>query len=170
MNKEFTPISPLELSDNVFKLIGSDWTIITATDKDGAYNGMTASWGGLGILWNKPVCFCFIRPQRYTYEFAQRGDKLTLSFFDEKYRSALRLFGAKSGRDMDKAAAAGLTPVITKNGVYYEEARLVLSCKTVYSDMLKEDSFLDPSLLSNYKAGDFHRMYICEIVSALTAE
>ena len=27
---------------------------------------MTASWGGMGILWNKPVVFVFIRPQRFT--------------------------------------------------------------------------------------------------------
>lgn len=170
MKNEFKLISPDQLNDNTFKLIGTDWAILTATDKEGGYNGMTVSWGGLGILWNKPVFTCYIRPLRYTYGFAEGASALTLSFFDEKHRSALRLFGSKSGRNLDKAAAAGLSPVSSDNGTYYQEARLVLSGKVLYSDMLKKDSFLDTALLSHYPKDDFHRMYICEIMSTLIRE
>lgn len=167
MSKEFRPIAPLQLSENPFALIGTDWAILTAASRDGRHNGMTISWGSLGILWNKPVFTCYIRPQRHTYQFAQNSDHLTLSFFDESYRGALRLFGSKSGRDLDKAAAAGLTPVQSDAGVYYKEARLVLQGKILYTDLLKKEAFLDPALLSNYPTDDFHRMYICEIVQAL---
>lgn len=42
---------------------------------------MTVSWGGLGELWGKDVAFIFIRPQRYTYEFIERENYFTMSFF-----------------------------------------------------------------------------------------
>ncbi|NLK40316.1 MAG: flavin reductase family protein [Clostridiales bacterium] len=170
MSNEFKQLQPNQLNENTFKLLGTDWAILTATDRNGLYNGMTISWGGLGFLWNKPVFTCYIRPQRYTYELARNADNITLSFFDEKYRSALRLFGAKSGRDLDKAATAGLTPITDDAGTYYEEARLVIVGKILYSDMLKKDAFLDSSLLTHYQKDDFHRMYICEISDILTKD
>ena len=53
-NMGFSEIKPELLSDNCFKLIGTDWMLITAGRK-GAFNTMTASWGGLGILWHKKL-------------------------------------------------------------------------------------------------------------------
>ena len=124
---------------------------------------MTASWGGTGILWGKPVAFCFIRPQRYTYTFTEAGNHLTLSFFHGKKRDALKLCGSRSGRDCDKITLAGLTPVIEQPYVWFAEAETVLKCTKLYADDIKEACFVDRSLLSNYENKDFHKMYICEI-------
>lgn len=158
---QWKSISPYEL-ENACKLIGKDWMLVCAGD-----NAMTASWGGMGILWNKPVSFVFIRPQRYTYQMTEANDRLTLAFFDESYRDALRYFGTKSGRDGDKFAATGLTRAYTESGILYPaEARLVLTCRKLYTDMLRKEAFLDPALLGNYPADDFHRMYVCEIEEA----
>ena len=170
--KSFTHLSPSELSDNIFDLIGKDWMLITAADPaTGAVNTMTASWGCAGILWNKPVGICFIRPQRYTYAFTEAADTMTFSFFTEDYRKALQYCGSHSGRDGDKLAATGLTVAETDDGTpYIEEARLVLVCRKLYADDLKEGCFLDPALLSNYKAKDYHRFYICEITEVLVRE
>ena len=155
---QWKSIPPYEL-ENACKLIGKDWMLVCAGD-----NAMTASWGGMGILWNKPVSFVFIRPQRYTYQMTEANDRLTLAFFDESYRDALRYFGKKSGRDGDKFAATGLTRAYTESGTLYPaEARLVLTCRKLYTDMLRKEAFLDPALLGNYLADDFHRMYVCEI-------
>ncbi len=63
-------IDPKDLKDNVFSLIGERWALITAGTRERC-NTMTASWGGLGVLWNKPVATVYIRPQRYTYRFAE---------------------------------------------------------------------------------------------------
>ena len=109
MNK-FIEIDPQELTDNVFKLIGRDWMLITAGDERRC-NTMTASWGGLGVQWNANVAVSFVRPSRYTYEFLEKGKYYTLSFFDSGYRRALQLCGSKSGRDTDKIKEAELTPV-----------------------------------------------------------
>ena len=160
----FHRISHEEL-ENVCHLFDKDWALITA-GKEAEVNTMTASWGGIGILWNRPVVFCFIRPQRHTFTLTERHEHLSLSFLPEQYRAALRLCGSKSGRDTDKFAAAGLTPAMADHTPYVAEARLVLLCRKLYADDLKKASFLDPVLLENYKAGDFHRMYICEIEGA----
>ena len=52
------------LKESVFSLIGDRWMLVAATDKSGKTNAMTASWGGMGVLWGKKVAFVFIRPQR----------------------------------------------------------------------------------------------------------
>ncbi len=75
MKKE---IKPEELTKNPFHMIGKEWMLVTA-EKDGKVNTMTASWGGVGIMWGKPVAYVFIRPQRYTKEFIDGTDTFSLS-------------------------------------------------------------------------------------------
>ena len=166
-------ITPEEL-ENAFRLIGKDWMLITAKGKDengkDALNTMTASWGGMGVLWNKPVAFCFVRPQRYTHALIEQSDRFSLSFFSEEYRSALRLCGTKSGRELDKFAATGLTPDIAQGTPYVKQARIVLLCRKLYADTLKQSSFIDPTLLQNYKDGDFHTVYVAEIEKILVSD
>ncbi len=157
----FSPIDPLTLG-NAFAMIGDDWMLITAKKPDGTVNTMTASWGFMGVLWGMPVCAIFVRPQRYTKEFIDAADSLSLSFFSEEYRPALRLCGTKSGRELDKIAKAGLTTVFTEDGVpYFREADTVLVGHKIYSDLIKPESFLDTTLISkNYPRADFHHIYL----------
>ncbi len=167
--KGFNTIIPTDITDNVFKLLDKDWMLVTAGNTDD-YNTMTASWGHMGILWNLPVAIAYIRPQRYTFEFANRFDEYTLSFFTERHRTALQFCGTRSGRDCDKAAETGLTPLPTGRGnVLFEEARLVLECRKIYVDDLKKKNFLDPGIAKkNYPKNDFHRFYMGEIVNVFT--
>ena len=119
----FHSCSPETLNENPFHLIGKEWMLITAGTEE-KYNTMTASWGGLGVLWSKNVCFCFVRPQRYTLPFLMEQDRFTLSFFTEDYRDALTYCGRHSGRDVDKAKEIGLRPFFLKpNLVTFEQAR-----------------------------------------------
>jgi flavin reductase (DIM6/NTAB) family NADH-FMN oxidoreductase RutF len=167
MTATFKETTPLEITDNPFTLIGSDWMLITAGTPD-AYNTMTASWGGVGVLWNKSVSFCFIRPTRYTYEFMERTDRYTLSFFDESYRKVLNFCGSRSGRDVNKATATGISPASTDSGaVYFSEARLVIECRKIYYQDIDPAMFLAPDIDKNYPQKDYHRMYIGEIVRCL---
>ncbi len=167
MEQNMIPVRPEDF-DGVFSRIGKDWMLIGASDGEHD-NVMTASWGGLGVLWNKPVAFCFIRPQRYTYLLTEKSDRLSLSFFDnEEYRSALTFCGRASGRDGDKFEGAGLTKALTENGVPYPaEASVVLICHKLYADDIKENAFIDSEMLSHYAKKDYHRVYICEIESVL---
>ena len=164
---KFKEIEPELIKNNTFKLIGSDWMLITAGTLK-SYNTMTAAWGGFGVFWNKKICFCVIRPQRYTYGFMERSKNWTLSFFEEKYRKALEFCGSNSGRDVDKAAMTGLTPVeVTSGTVYFAEARLVIECKKIYFQDIDPNHFIDPKIHENYPDKDYHRMYIGEIIKCL---
>ncbi len=153
-----------ELTDNVVKLIGEDWSLITAGDLS-SFNTMTASWGGIGFLWNRPVAYIFIRPERYTHSFVEKNTHFTLSFFDEKYRNALNICGSKSGRDTDKVAEAGLDIQSTAKGnIYFSQARVVLECRKFYSVEIKDGEFVEKQSVEKwYKKEGIHTMYIGEI-------
>ena len=128
---------------------------------------MTVSWGGIGELWNKDVCFVFVRPQRYTYEFMEKNDYFSLSFFGGEYKKELGVCGSKSGRDIDKIAEIGFTPVDMENAVGFEQAEVnVVLKKLAYQDM-KPDGFIDESIMNNYANNDFHRVYVGEIVKVV---
>ena len=167
---EFKSVKPEELSGNFIEAIGQRWALLTATKPDGSFNTMTVSWGGIGVLWNKPVCFVFVRPQRYTHEFSEAGECFTLSFFDDSYREKLAYCGRVSGRDEDKAAKCGLTPVKQKGYTYFAEAKQVVAARKLYVDEIKEGGFLDAALIDkNYPKRDYHTVYVCEIVAAAEA-
>ena len=166
--KGFREILPNEL-ENSIKLIGGDWMLITAANGE-RVNTMTASWGCIGVLWNKSVCVAFVRPQRYTYEFVEKADVLSLSFFDEQYKDALRFCGTNSGRDCDKFIKTGLTYEFDGDTPIINQARVILECRKLYVDDLKKDKFINPEPLANYKNDDFHRFYVCEIERVLVKE
>ncbi len=155
------------LDQNVFSLIGEQWMLITAGTADRC-NTMTASWGGLGVLWGKNVATVYIRPQRYTYEFVEQGDYFTLSFFGEEYRKALALCGSKSGRDVDKIKECGFTVETGEGGApYFAQAELVLVCKKAYWQDIDPTHFVDGDIDRKcYPNKDYHRMYVGEIVEA----
>ena len=165
-NLGYKQISPLAIEGNLMRQIASDWMLVTAGNKE-KFNTMTANWGGVGYLWNKPVVFVFIRPERYTFQFIERSDGFTLTFFDENYREGLNLCGTKSGRDCDKVSEAGLTRHFTELGYpAFTEARLVLECRKLYANLLARDAFLDnePFRIHYSNKGGLHKMYIAEIV------
>lgn len=163
----FEKIDPKALDQNVFSLIGDQWMLITAGNQDQC-NTMTASWGGLGVLWGKPVATVYIRPQRYTLEFVEREDTFTLCFFGEQYRKALALCGSKSGRDVDKVKECGFTVATAEGAPYFEEADLVLVCKKAYWQDMDPTHFLDGEIDSKwYPEKDYHRIFIGEIVEVL---
>lgn len=162
----FNKIEPEGIKDNAFELIGSEWFLISAGTPD-SFNTMTASWGTMGIFWNKPVSICFVRPTRHTFNFMEESDVYTLSFLGNENKAIHKICGSKSGRDIDKVKETGLRPVITENNsIAYEQARLVLECKKIYFDDLKPVYFLPDTIDDKiYPNKDYHRMYFGEILN-----
>lgn len=162
---------PIEsFSSSPFSLIGKEWMLITAGNPK-EFNTMTASWGGLGVLWNKPVATLYIRPQRYTKEFVEKNEQFTLSFFDSSYKKALSYCGTHSGRDVDKMKETGLVPEALGESVAFKQAKMVLLCKKLYQQDMEEGCFLDTKLIKeNYPQNDLHRIYIGEILEMYTGE
>ena len=169
----FTKIAPCALDSidvNPFKMIGKDWTLITAGDESG-WNTMTASWGGMGVMWGKNVVTAVIRPQRYTKEFIDSSELFTLSFFGEEYREALAFCGKHSGRDVDKANETGLTPVFSDGTTAFEQAQTVIVCKKLFAQEITPESFIDKSLDDQwYPNKDYHIAYVGEIVAVYHKE
>lgn len=165
---EFKEISTNEINENVFEMIGKKWMLVTAAKSEREVNTMTASWGGLGIMWGKPVAFVFIRPQRYTKEFIESSDTLSLTFFDESYRKMLSYMGSVSGKGEDKIRKAGLNVRFDDTTPYFEEAEVVLKTKKVYAQDMGADFLIDKEINDKwYQAGDWHTMYVCEIEKVL---
>lgn len=164
----FFEITPEEFERSAFQLIGKEWMLITAPDeeKESGLSAMTASWGGIGVLWNVPVATIYVRPQRHTYSLIEKCDRLSLCFTGDGYRKSLALCGSKSGKDTDKLLECGLHSETVDGVGIISESEAVMICKKLYADDLKEDKFIDRSHLSHYN-GDFHRFYILEIEKIL---
>lgn len=164
----FLSIQPSDITNNTFHLIGKEWMLIAAGNEQ-QNNCMTASWGGFGFLWNKPVVFIFVRPQRYTYNFLEEHDFFTLNFFDETYRSILNFCGKESGKQVNKAEQCKLDITTTPNGsIAYQQSRMIIECKKMYKEQFKPEAFIDKSALDFYPSNDFHYMYIAEITNCFT--
>jgi flavin reductase (DIM6/NTAB) family NADH-FMN oxidoreductase RutF len=165
----FKEITADKLRKNPFQMIGKDWMLITAGDESKA-NTMTASWGGLGVMYGKNVAYIVVRPQRYTKEFIDQNDTFSLSFLDKEYRDILNYLGTVSGRNEDKIAKSGLTLSYFGQTPYFGEATNVLICKKLFSQTMEGDSLLEEKLNQTwYPNKDYHVLYIAEILNVLQA-
>jgi flavin reductase (DIM6/NTAB) family NADH-FMN oxidoreductase RutF len=150
-----------------FDLWDQTWLLLTSGDFSRAeFNSMVVAWGGLGIMWKKPMALVVVRPTRHTFKFINSYDTFSLCVFPEEYRSALNLLGTESGRDGDKVKASGLTPIASTfiAAPSYQEAELVLECRKMYWDDLDPKHFLNPEIEHNYAMKDYHRMIMGEVV------
>lgn len=159
-----------ELDKSPVKMISDEWALLTAGTPD-SYNTMTVSWGAVGELWGKDCVFVFVRPQRYTYEFMEKNDYFTLSFFDGGFKKEMGLCGSRSGRDCDKAAETGLEAVKTGESVSFAQAKTVILCKKLAYQDIDPKGFLNASIQDScYPDNDYHRVYVGEIIKVLKAD
>lgn len=163
----FREISPYEMDANVFDLIANKWFLVCAGDEK-ASNCMTASWGSMGHIWNKPLFTTVVRPQRYTKRFVDENEYAAFCFLPEQYRKQLTYLGRVSGKDEDKIKNSGLTPVYENSTMYFAESDLVIIGRKVYAQDMNEESFVDKSLAeAMYPTKDYHTAYTYEIVKVL---
>lgn len=157
-------ISADKIPGNIIKLL-NDWILITSGTDD-KINVMTASWGGLGVLWEKPMSFCFINPTRYSINTMDEGDTYTISFYTEAYKDAMLYCGTKSGRDTDKIKGSGLTPIKTPSGAtVFSEAWMILECKKIIAQPIQSESVIVKPSNNDWSKNGYHKMYIGEILN-----
>jgi flavin reductase (DIM6/NTAB) family NADH-FMN oxidoreductase RutF len=162
------PIPIPEFVHRPYHLWESQWLLLTSGDFEaGDYNAMTVAWGSFGVMWSKPFALVVVRPTRHTYGFIEKYETFTLTAFPKEQHKALQLLGTRSGRDGDKIAQAGLTPIpsIQVAAPAFAEAELVIECRKTYWDDLNPEHFLETGIEKNYPARDYHRMYFGEIVA-----
>jgi len=186
MSNTLQQIDPYEWDDNVFARIGKQWMLVAAGKPDGSVNAMTAAWGGLGFIWQTPVAFVFIRPQRCTKTFVDASPTLSLSFLVSEYRDALNFMGTVSGfDDPQKVEHSGLTlawhePPTSEQPSpegqraagrtpYFSNAELVIITEKLYVQDMAKEHFLTPAFANSfYKEDDFHTLYIAQIKAILS--
>ena len=159
-----------ELTRNPFQMIGKDWLLITAKKGD-KVNTMTASWGGVGVMWGKPVAYLVIRDSRYTKEFVDAGDRLSVSVLNDSHRELLSYFGSVSGRDEDKIAKSGLALSEEEGIPYFADSEIAFLCRKLYAQPMDASFLLEPEIDKLwYPNGNWHTMYIVEIEKLLMKE
>jgi flavin reductase (DIM6/NTAB) family NADH-FMN oxidoreductase RutF len=160
----FKQVSPEEICDNVFTLVGKVFPVITGGKED-HYNSMTASGGGLGMLFKKPTTWCILRADRYTLEMIQKEQTYTMSYFPNEYKEQILFLGSKSGRDSEKMKEVELTSVQTPSGdMSFKEARLIVECKLTQITTANPNDFYTQEakdyINEAYKEGNVYRKYV----------
>jgi flavin reductase (DIM6/NTAB) family NADH-FMN oxidoreductase RutF len=108
--------------------------IVGTYDEEGNPNGMTAAWGG--ICCSKPPCiYVSLRKATYSYGNIVARKAFTVSVPSQEHVVEADYFGMVSGRDGDKFAATGLTPVRSElvDAPYVAEFPLVLECRLLHT-------------------------------------
>ena len=162
------PISFEDLCVNVHLIWRKQGMLLTSGDfAAGHFNTMTVGWGSLGVMWGRPFVQVVVRPTRYTYGFMEQYESFTLCAFPEACRQALQILGTKSGRDGDKIAEAGLTPIVSTqvSAPGFAEADLVVECRKMYWQDMDPSHFLDPAIENHYAKKDYHRITFGEVVA-----
>lgn len=106
--------------------------IVGTYDSAGKPNVMAVAWGG--ICCSKPPCVAVsVRAATYTYGNLMERKAFTVSIPSEEHVQAADFFGIASGREVDKLAVTGLTPVRSElvDAPYVDEFPLVLECRVV---------------------------------------
>ncbi len=157
----------------ILPALGAENALLTAGTADRC-NTMTIGWCQAGRLWGLQTCTVYVRPERYTFQFMEEQEYFTVSVLPRGMKKTMTLCGTKSGRDMDKIKECGLTVRAGAGGApFFEEAELVLVCRTLYVQDLDSACVLpagEEKILPNYGAkGGWHRVYTGEIVEAYSA-
>jgi flavin reductase (DIM6/NTAB) family NADH-FMN oxidoreductase RutF len=156
----------MEFTTDIFKQFDKKWALLTAGTED-SFNTMTISWGGLGTIWNKSVATVYVRKSRYTHEFMENNEYFTVSFYPEECKKVLGVLGSKSGRDIDKMKASGLTAVKAGESMSFKEAEVTLVCKKLFRQSLLTENMPKDIANTMYADNDIHDMYIGEVVEII---
>lgn len=166
----FTAIEPKAISENVFKLVSEDYTVITSGVPE-LYNSMVASDGGWGTLFGKPTTWCCLRASRYTLELMRKNETYTMAYFDDNFKEEIVKFGQKSGRDSEKMKDSKLTMVQTPSGrIAYKEAKLIIECQLAQVTTVSPDDIYgadDKKFIvdAHKEVGDYHKVVFGRITN-----
>lgn len=157
--------------------------VLLTTKADGKVNTMTISWGALGIEWGKPTFITYVRESRYTRQLLEKNPEFTVNIpYGDFSRKILSFCGTKSGRDVDKIRAMGLTleDPETVSVPSIRELPLTLECRVVYKQAQdpeaitaeNKEKFYPQNVGSAFhgETRDYHTAYYGEITAAYIIE
>lgn len=84
--------------------------MVSVADREGRPNIITVAWAGT-VCTNPPMVSISVRPSRYSYDIIRETGEFVINLTTEKLTRACDYCGVVSGRDVDKFAKTGLTPM-----------------------------------------------------------
>ncbi len=155
-------------ADLLEKALSGDGVFLVVLNKDGKANAMTIGWGEMGTVWSRPVFTVLVRQSRYTYSCLQSSESFTVNVPGlNTLKEELLFCGTKSGSDIDKVAACGLTLAASEevNTPIIEECVLHYECRILLRKQLEEVDFSSSEILQKYyKKNDHHMLVIGEVL------
>jgi flavin reductase (DIM6/NTAB) family NADH-FMN oxidoreductase RutF len=141
--------------------------IFLNTKKGEIINTMIIGWGGIFVVWGRPVFIVLVRESRATFELINSSEEFTVSIPIEKdMLEAIKICGTKSLREMNKFEVCNLTPIKGRKieTPIIKEATLHYECKVIYKQDL-EQSVIIPKVKTRYYNQDAnHTVYYGEIL------
>ncbi|MBI5725979.1 MAG: flavin reductase family protein [Planctomycetes bacterium] len=156
----------------VMKTLTSRGLLLGSYDSAGKANAMTIGWGSAGSIWGLPVWIVLVRPSRYTYRCIEHAGCFSVNVPPDSLGMACALCGSKSGRDMDKLAAAGLTATrgSTVLAPAIEQCPIVYECQVVHSNDVIPARLAEEIVSGAYASNDYHRIYFGKILAAYASD
>ncbi|NLE46445.1 MAG: flavin reductase family protein [Chloroflexi bacterium] len=141
--------------------------LCTVADPAGRNNVLTLGWGQIGPFYHgHPVFSIAVTPLRYSWQFLEALAEFVIAVPDDSLQDAALLCGTKSGRDMDKFAAAGLTRVpsahVTPPSIL--ECPINVECR-VYAQVAPPHMLLTPEHRQR-PLEEQHTIYFAEVLGA----
>ena len=146
--------------------------VLSAGNKD-SHNSCVIGWGLLGVAWSKPLFIVYVKPDRYTYQFMETTEFFTVNFIKKSLYKKFRIYGNKSGRDINKEEESGAQiQYLDNGGITFKEAEEVYVCKVMAKTYFDEKN-LSKEIIDFYdKASGLikqtkepHGVYIGEIIA-----
>lgn len=104
--------------------------MVSVTDKEGKSNIITVAWAGT-VCTNPPMVSISVRPSRYSYQILEETGEFVINLTNESLVKACDYCGVVSGRDVDKFAKTGLTPIPMEHvhAMGIDESPVNMECK-----------------------------------------
>lgn len=162
---ERLPVAWEECAGEILRRLAYGGVLCTVRDLSGRTNVLTLGWGLFGPSYHgRPICVIAITPLRYSWRFIEEVPEFVLSIPNDALAPAVALCGTRSGREMDKFAAAGLTPVPSLNvqAPSILECPLNVECR-VYTRVTPPHMLLTPEHRLR-PVGEQHTIYFAEVL------
>ena len=156
-----------ECVSEILKRMRAGGVVCTVVDDTGAPNAITLGWGLLGPNYHtRPILVIAVAPPRYSWRFLEATGEFVIAVPDDSLRTAADLCGTKSGRDMDKFEACGMTRVESAHvkAPSIREMPINVECRT-YSRVSPPHMLLTPEHRER-PVEEQHTIYFAEVLGA----
>lgn len=113
--------------------------MVSCADREGKPNIITIAWAGT-VCTNPPMVSISVRPTRYSYDMIRETGEFVINLVTEPLTRACDYCGVVSGRDVDKFAKTGLTPIpvegVSVPGI--AESPVSIACRVVEERALRQ--------------------------------